>query len=257
MYPVRIPRHACSPRDRARAGDLWRLVQEATILHSVERGWPPERYRDAGSGFVVRDMTVVHHREAAYGEALEAWSRVVETRRELLMRREAAIDGVLLATAEWVHIGPDGAPSRAPRALVDAFPVEPGGAPVTIPAFVPTEPVALPDLDVRPWWTEMDPMGHVNHPRYVDWADEAVSVWLADRGVDPLGLVPVAERVRFRAAARAGDTVAVRGCLVGRVDDTPHEGGAVVFQLRMRRDTETVCDVTLVRAHLAGAAAWP
>ncbi len=252
MYAVRIPRHACSPRDRARAADLWRLVQEATILHSAEAGWPPSRYREVGTGFVVREMTGVHLREADYGEALVATTRVVESRRELLMRRESGIDGVLKGSVEWVHVGVNGGPSRAPRTLVDAFPVEPAsGPPVVLPAWEEVEPVPLPDLEVRPWWTEMDPMGHVNHPRYVDWADEAVSVWLASRGRDPLGLVPVAERVRFRAAAKAGDTVHVRGALVGKAD------GAAVIHLRVERGEDLVCDIVLVRAHLDGPCAWP
>ena len=247
MYALRIPRHACSPRDCARAGDLWRLIQEATVQHSAECGWPPSRYRAVGSGFVVRDMTAIHTREARYGEALTAWSHVVEVRRELLMRREAAIDGVMRASMEWVHIGPDGGPTRAPAALIAAFPTEIGGPALTFPAITAISPVELPPFVVTPWWTEMDPMGHVNHPRYVDWAEEAVSVWLAARGLDPMGLVPVAERVRFRAAAKAGDTIDVRGARVG------HAGSAIVVQLRMRRGAETVCDVTLVRDHLSGS----
>ncbi len=194
----------------------------------------------------MRDMTAIHTREALYGEALTAWSRVVEARRDLLMRREAAIDGVMRASMDWVHIGPAGGPTRAPPALVAAFPVEIGGAVVTLPAFTPIAPVALPPFSVTPWWTEMDPMGHVNHPRYVDWAEEAVSVWLAAQRVDPVGLVPVAERVRFRTAAKAGDTIEVRGERVG------HVGRAIVVQLRMRHGEQTVCDVTLVRDHLSG-----
>ena len=202
MYPLRIPRHACSPRDRARAGDLWRLLQEAAILHSCEVGWPPTRYREVGSGFVVREITGVHLREAAYGEDLVGWSRVVDSRRDLLMRRSTGIEGVLLGSAEWVHLGADGAPGRAPRALVDAFPVSPPEPPVELPEWEEHAPDPILPFELIPWWTEMDPMGHVNHPRYVDWADEALSAWLASRGDDPLGLIPRAERVRFRAAAK-------------------------------------------------------
>jgi acyl-CoA thioesterase FadM len=251
MYPVRIPRHACSPRDRARAGDLWRLVQEATILHSADVGWPPSRYRTVGTGFVVRELTGIHLREAEYGEALVATTRVVESRRDILMRRETGIADVLAGSVEWVHVGSDGAPARASRELVEAFPVEPGGPPVTLPEWEPVSPIPLPDLEVRPWWTEMDPMGHVNHPRYVDWADEAISCWLATLGRDPLGLVPVAEKVRFRAGARAGDVITVGGALVGRRE------GAAVIHLKMRRGEELVCDVVAIRAHLTGPDAWP
>ncbi len=251
MFPLRIPRHACSPRDRARAGDLWRLVQEATILHSAARGWPPERYREAGSGWVVREMTGVHTREAVYGEDLAGYSRVVASRRDLLMRRASGIEGVLAASVEWVHVGERG-PARAPRALVDAFPVEPDDGPVTLPAWAPLEEVPLAPLDVRPWWTEMDPMGHVNHPRYVDWADEALSAWLARTGHDPIGLVPVAERLHFRGGVRAEELVHVRPARVGRAGD------AAVFHVPMTTpDGTLVCDAWLVRAHLAGPSVWP
>lgn len=254
MFPLRIPRHACSPRDRARAGELWRLVQEATVLDSAACGWPPSRYREVGTGWVVREMTGVHLREAVYGEALTGYSRVVESRRDLLMRREAGIEGVLHGSAEWVHIGPAGGPARASRALVDAFPVLPSTRPIALPEWEERAPVGLPDLVVHPWWTEMDPMGHVNHPRYVDWADEALSRWIAGRGGDPLGLVPVAERVRFRLPARATDTVVVRTTLVGRVPRA--EGDAAVFHVHMQRDPpapngdDVVCEIWLVRAHL-------
>ncbi len=254
MFPLRIPRHACSPRDRARAGDLWRLVQEATILHSADRGWPPTRYRDVGSGFVVRELVGVHLREAVYGEDLVGYSRVVESRRDILMRRESGIAGVLHASVEWVHVGPSGGPARASRALVDAFPVLPASAPVELPAWEAHAPVALPPLTVRPWWTEMDPMGHVNHPRYVDWADEALSHALAAAGHDPIGLVPLADRVRFRSAAKAGDEILVRATQVGRV------GGAAAFEVAVRRPgpdgEDVICDAVLVRGHLAGPGVW-
>lgn len=250
MLPLRIPRHACSPRDVARAGDLWRLVQEAAVADSAARGWPPARYRDAGTGFVVRDMTVLHHREAAYGEDLVARTWVAETRRDILMRRDTVLQGVLQASAEWVHVGAGGGPARAPAALIQAFTVTPdAGPPATLPEPEPVEASPLPPFHVVPWWTEMDPLAHVNHPRYLDWAEEAVAVWLAARGVDPIGVVPVGERIRFRASAVAGDPVVLSGGLCGRIGD------AAVFRLRARRGESTLCDAVLVRRHLAGPAA--
>lgn len=250
MHLLHIPRHACTPRDTARAADLWRLVQEAAVLDSAERGWPPVRYREAGTGFVVRDMAVVHRREAVYGEALRARTWIAETRRDMLMRRETELEGVLRASAEWVHIGPEGGPARAPRTLVEAFGIVPDGGPgAVLPEFDEEARDALPPFAIVPWWTEMDPLAHVNHPRYLDWAEEALAVWLAGRGVDPIRVVPVAERIRFRAAAVAGDRVELTGERVGRVGD------AAVFRLRARRGEGVLCEATLVRAHLDGPGA--
>ena len=67
--PAAMPRHAFSTRDRARAGHVWRVFQELAVQGSAACGWPPHRYRAAGSAFVVRRMTVVHHREVLYGES--------------------------------------------------------------------------------------------------------------------------------------------------------------------------------------------
>lgn len=255
---LRIPRHACTPRDTCRAGDLWRLVQEVAVRDSADRGWPPSRYRARGTGFVVREIRGVHHREARYDEALEAETWVAEMRRGLVLRRETRLAGVLSASVDWVHIGPDGGIARAPAELTDAFTPTPDGGPLPLPDIEPTEPFALPVFTLRPWWTEMDPLGHTNHPRYVDWADEALAVWLAERGVDPLGVVPVAEQVRYLSAARAGDVVRVAPTRVGRVGD------AAVFRVDVRRvaggplphapreHEQEICTMTVIRGHLAG-----
>lgn len=262
VFPVRIPRHACSPRDRGRAGDLWRLVQEVAVADSAARGWPPERYREIGTGFVVREILGVHHRESAYGEELAGRTWIREARRGVLMRRETRLGDVLSASAEWVHVGaPPGqtleqamaagtiGPVRASAELDGAFPAV-GGESIRMPEWREEERAELWEWEFSPWWTEMDPMGHTNHPRYVDWADEVVSRWLAARGGDPIGMVPVAERVRYRAGARAGERVRAQAWRIGRTDD------AVTFAVRVTRGDELVADVTLLRGHLEGPGAF-
>lgn len=226
MYDLSIPRHACTPRDTARAGDLWRLVQEAAVLHSSACGWPPERYRQAGTGFVVREMLGLHVREAIYGENLRTRTWVAESRRELIMRRETALGEVLRTSAQWVHIGDQGAPKRAPPELANAFPVE-LTPDLHLPEFVHTATEELPTFLLSPWWTEMDPLGHTNHPRYVDWVDEALSRWLSVTGRDPVLLRPVAEQLRFRTSASAGQQVHVRIQQIGVIPG----GGAFRFQI--------------------------
>jgi len=255
---LRIPRHACTPRDTCRAGDLWRLVQEVAVRDSAERGWPPSRYRARGTGFVVREIRGVHHREAGYDETIEASTWVAELRRGLVLRRETRLAGVMSASVDWVHIGPDGGIARAPEDLTSAFQPMPDAGPLALPGWEATEPVALPPFLLRPWWTEMDPLGHTNHPRYVDWADEALAVWLAARGVDPLGVVPVAEQVRYLSAARAGDAVRVAATRIGRVGD------AGVFRVEVarleggplphapREHAQEICTMTVIRGHLEG-----
>lgn len=247
MLTLTLPRHACTPRDTARAGDLWRLVQDAAVHAATEGGWPPERFRACGTGFVVREMRAIHVREAHYGECLSVATQVAEHKRDVLVRRETQIDGVLLATADWVHIGPGGAPQAGSPALLAGFPVEPAPAAPVLPAM-PEGDEPLPAFTFSPWWTEMDPLGHTNHPRYVDWADEALSRAMFERGVDPVGLVPIAEKVRFRAGARATDTVTLTGKSLGTVTVGGRTGGAYAF--RARRGAEAVADMLIIRGHV-------
>jgi acyl-CoA thioesterase FadM len=221
---LRIPRHACSPRDRARAGELWRLVQEAAVQHSVAHGWPPSRYRQEGAAFVVRRLVGVHRREALYGEELAVTTHVAEVRRQMLVRRETRIAGVLDASVEWVWW--QGAAGRMPASVLDAFPIEPGPG-VALPEIDRVEPTELPPFPVEPWWTEMDPMAHTNHPRYVDWVDEALSRWIAAKGGDPIAMVPVADDLQFRVGARAGERIELALTRVGTA------GPATAFDVEM------------------------
>src|SRR5688500_9449821 len=86
-----LPRSAFSPREAARAGDVWRLFQDVAVAGSIAGGWPPERYRAERTSFVVRSMIVVHHREAIYGEALVGRTWPSRFRRGLFFRRECRV----------------------------------------------------------------------------------------------------------------------------------------------------------------------
>jgi len=55
----------------------------------------------------------------------------------------------------------------------------------------------------EPWFTWMDPLDHANHPAYLDWCDEAISRVMAESGLSPVALRPVAEKLTFRAGATA------------------------------------------------------
>ena len=244
--PLHIPRHAYSLRERARAGDIWRAFQEAAVLGSSEVGWPPMRYRREACAFVVRQMTVVHHSECTYGEPVIGETWVGDFRRGLLTRREIRLRGeggraISDATQEWVHVhfGRTAAgevklrPSRASTELLDAFEQESRGEPPRLPTWeallhqshITSVPLRL---------TEMDPLGHLNHPAYVDLADEHTSELMAQAGLDPVQLQPVAEQVTYRAGASAPGAMVIESTLCGLTQD------AVVIHHNMRDDNGTI-----------------
>ena len=252
-FPLRLPRHAFSPRDAARAGDVWRCFQEAALEASLRAGWSPQRYREAGTAFVVRTMTVVHHREATYGEQTRGRTWVSRFRRGMLSTREVRLlsdEGpVSSGTQEWVHVSAELKPSRASDELLSAFPVHEEDPSVELPRFDEQQGPAH-RFDFEVWHTWMDPLAHVNHPVYVDWCDEAASRRMAARGISPVALLPIAERVTFRAGVAAPERVTVESRRVGR---TP-EGHVAIAHRILRADGQACADAVTVRGLASGDA---
>jgi acyl-CoA thioesterase FadM len=253
---VQMPRYAFSPRDAARAGDIWRLCQEVATEGSTAHGWPPSRYRTENAGFVVRSMRCVHHRESAHGERLKARTWIREIRRGMIVWREIRIDGELgpLATAsqEWVFVNwtqPEGTGDRpgmrvgrAPAALVSTF------APIATEACPELPEIAEP-IDGRThrfrfdvWFAWMDPLGHANHPMYLDWVDEGTSRVMAAGGLYPQRLRPVADAVSWRIGIVAPETLEVRTRLVGR-----SAVGDAILSHEILRGDELAASATTVR----------
>lgn len=215
-----LPRHSFSPRDVARAGSLWRACQDAAVDASAAGGWPPDRYRVAETAFVVREMTVVHHRESTYGESLTARTWVSRLRRQLLSTREvrvvSAAGPVASATQEWVHVSAELKPLRASEAMVVAFPERPElGGSIAMPEVQPVSDAPVHRFALRPWHTWMDPLNHVNHPMYMDFADEALARIVVRAGLAESLIKPVAETATFRLGVAADAEIEVQSQLTG------------------------------------------
>ena len=228
-----VPRHAASPRRVARPAELWRLCQDAVVHASAQQGWPPERYAEIGGAFVLVRVAVRHHREVPVGAPLRARTWVRAIRRRTLCDREVRLldmqdQPVLSATQRWAFVSTERmALQRAPAELLAAFssPAAAGGAP---PIQVPVLPAAAAGADrwtmaLTCWQTWLDPLGHVNHPNYLEWCDEALMRRLAERGLPPADLQPVAEHVDFRQGVLGGARVVVHSAACGMSAD-----GAVV-----------------------------
>jgi acyl-CoA thioesterase FadM len=221
-FPLHLPRNAFSARDAARGGDIWRAFQDVALLGSTACGWPPSRYRADGIAFVVRAMTARHFREAHYGEQVTARTCISEFRRGLLITRQIELMGdgspIAQATQEWAHVrlmGDGMRPARASEALQEAFQIDDRLSAATFPEFREANHARTHDFHFPCWHTWMDPLAHANHPAYVDWCDEAISVAMAKAGLDPLALQPVAERVKWRSGVEAPAEVQVRTRVMG------------------------------------------
>jgi acyl-CoA thioesterase FadM len=190
-------------------------------------------------------MTVRHHLEPRNHEALRAQTWVSTFPRGIISLREIRIacdrGRVADATQQWVYVSADQKPTRADPELLAAYRLHEGEPTVTMPAYE-----ALPgptyrfDFDV--WYTWMDPLDHVNHPTYVDFCDEASSRVLANGGLVPLCLRPVAETMIFRAALVAGDRVTIETERIGVAEE------GIVLRHRLLRSDGLLCaEGTFVR----------
>ena len=259
-YLIRLPRHCVSPRQVARAGDIWRLCQEAAVRASAEAGWSGARFVEERVGFIVSRMTVVHDRELVYGTPIEASTWIRDWRRDTLSRREVRLfsdeASVARATQQWVHVALQGdgiAPVRASPALLAAFPAQTiEHATVQLPTVVQALAGNTHEFTFDVWHTWMDPFAHVNHPVYVDWADEAIARRLVAAGLNPQHVVPIAEQVRFKRGLVGGQAVKLHTQIQGLT-----EQGDVVLRHRIdTTDGQSAADVITVRRMLDDQPDW-
>jgi len=209
-----------------RAADVWRICQDVAVDSSSLSGWPPQRYAQEGNAFVMRSMKLIHQREISTQQALAAQTWISEFRRGIVSVREIRILNdlekqtvpVVSATQEWVHIGRDYRIRPAPPSLVAALNIFATEAKIVLPQYHPITNAAEYHFNFHVWHTWMDALGHVNHPTYVDWLDEAFSRVLAQHQIDPVEVVAVAEELHYRASAVANDQVQVTLQLIGATE---------------------------------------
>ncbi|MBW1761428.1 MAG: hypothetical protein JRG67_15155 [Deltaproteobacteria bacterium] len=259
-FPLTLPRSAFTSREVPRAGDIWRLCQDAATLASISSGWPPSRFRAEKVAFIVYKMTVLHEAETPYGVALDTQTWVSRFRRRTLSTREVRVrtgeKRVASATQEWVHVDGDTLkPTQGSLEAEAAFAetdVEPS---VKMPSFEEL-PGAEDEFAFDMWQTWSDPLAHANHPAYIDWCDEATSRHMLAAGLDPVQLRPVAEQVAFRSSVLPGERVTVRTKRLGVIGTD-----AVVLKHHLETDRGPAADATSVRALAGGRgealiAAW-
>lgn len=104
-------------------------MQAAAVAHSAALGWPTERYRSSGFGWVARSHSICYRQPALAGEAIvvQTWvatmQKVSSLRKYRIVRRA---DQALLADAKtnWAFVDfATGQPKRIPREIADAYPL--------------------------------------------------------------------------------------------------------------------------------------
>ncbi|MBL8915083.1 MAG: hypothetical protein JNM17_30545 [Archangium sp.] len=249
-FPVTMQRHAFGPRLVARAGDVWRAMQDVVVDQSSSVGWTPERYVAENTMFVVRTMTVRHEREVRIAEPLVGRTWPSRERRQMLFTRQVRLfaptaepELIASATQEWAYLSRDLEPIRAGKGIYDAFSLIEGFPDVDLPSFVADTNQPLHVFDFTTWHGWMDPHSHANHAAYVDYCDEGVARVVAAAGGNPQNLIPVAETVHFRAAIGAGELITVETTRAGHA----HAGKHIAYKHRILSGEKVCATATTIR----------
>ena len=251
-----LPRHAFGPRETARSGEIWRSLQDIAVLASSRAGYTPRDYREQQIGWVMRSMTVRHLAEIQFGEPVVADTWISTFERDIFSNRQIRMSAddrpVVLADQRWVHVRlPDLRPVRASAELKVALGELLAPLELEVPQTHPIEGEIVHACTFDTWHSQMDPLGHANHPAYIDWVEEAWCRWLASRGFDPQQSYAVAESVTYRSGVVAPAPVTVQLELRGT---TP--SGAAVIEAEMSAGDRPVASAWAIRAVHGFTSGW-
>lgn len=104
-----------------------RWLQDAALAHSAAQGWPPEKYRRLGLGWVVRSHEITYERPALPGDMVVVRTWVASFRKASSVRRYDVLrmsDGKRLASAatNWAFVNyATGLPTRIPPQIIASF----------------------------------------------------------------------------------------------------------------------------------------
>jgi len=107
--------------------DYLRWMMDAAVAHSSAQGWPPERYHQIGSGFVVRSHRIRYLQPASAGDQVVVLTWVANFQKIRSLRKYKIVrpsDETRLAVAEtdWAFIGmAPRVPRLVPPELAEAF----------------------------------------------------------------------------------------------------------------------------------------
>lgn len=130
-HRFRVPEHAIDAHGHVNNLEYLRWMQEAAVEHSSAQGWPGQRYREIGAGWVVRSHRIDYLQPAFEGDEIVVFTWVANFRKIRSLRRYKVVrlgDQAVLAVAEtdWAFIGLDHyVPRRVPEEVASAFIVVP------------------------------------------------------------------------------------------------------------------------------------
>ncbi len=210
-------------------------MQDAALLASSENGYPPPRYRELGTAWVLGEMLLeIHdHPHPTENLVVETWAADFGAANAHRQYRVMDGDGKVYAAADalWVYVNIETRrPRRFDQDIVNAFMTDPERAPDDPGWGADLLKTPVETLDERIHtveWSELDGAFHVNNAVYAKWVCDHLAVTtlgppqLADKGTEKMDAYGPGNihklRLRYRRGARLGETVTWK---LARPDDT-------------------------------------
>lgn len=215
--------------------NLVRYLQEAAIEASTALGLSPDWYREHGSGWVVRRLSVRHNHAARYGDEITVTTwlsllRGVRSLREYDVTRNR--DGFRLARgrAEWVYVNvQSGQPERVPDEWTAAIAAneKPEELGIRLSDAQATDNAHRYVSRRRVRFHEVDANQHVNHAVYLQWIGPAYREALHSAGQKPEQTVEAGHEIQYFAAALDADNIEI----VSWLSETAAEGAAWTHEI--------------------------
>jgi acyl-CoA thioester hydrolase len=202
----------CDPYGHVNHAAYLRYMLEAAFSASAALGYPVDRYREMGRLWFVRDTQIEYLSPLRYGDQVSVTTWVVDFRRVRSRRAyelRRAGDEALAARAvtDWVFLDSERQrPASVPPGMETAF-LPAGPEPETPPREpFPAPPAPPPGVyrqQRRVSWSDLDPAGHVNNARYLNFLEDCAigdarsRGWPIARMLGEGGFAIVARRYRI------------------------------------------------------------
>jgi acyl-CoA thioester hydrolase len=210
----------CDMYEHVNSSHYLRYMAEAAFDASSAAGYNMEKYEQMGKTWLIRENQVEFLRSLRYGDTFEVKTWVADFRRVQSLRMyEFRLNGsedlVARGQTNWIFLdSKTHRPATIPEALKTAFFPEgpPSEAPQREPFPAPPPPPSgAVTFKRQVAWSDLDPTGHVNNARYVDFLQEAImevfnTFNLAEHDMnDVIGWVIRKARIEHIRQARFGD----------------------------------------------------
>jgi len=257
----------CDMYEHVNNSHYLRYMAETAFDASAAAGYGMEKYKQMGRIWLIRENQVEFLKPLRYGDVFEVKTWVADFRRVQSLRKyefrlKGSEDLVAEGQTNWIFLNSETyRPATIPDELKAAF--FPEGSPDTAPPrdpfpTPPPPPAGAVTFKRQVAWSDLDPTGHVNNARYLDFLQEAImevynTFNLDDHEDSAIAWVIRKARIEHLRQARFGDILNITTYL----SDVKHASATRHYTIRGEKNQEVVARANVLFASIDIATGRP